>query len=135
MGLANRDELLRKFGTTIRRYETVRLPAAGVSVRIQSLTEGELSSYQRKMWAKGGRGLDPAAMHSANRRLFVLCLVDGSGNRILSNNDADELTGMDAADSSVLYEACTEHCGIDRTDIGDLEKNSETTAEGSSPSD
>ena len=135
MSLASREELLTKFGRKVRRFCEVKLPVSGATVRIRSLTEGELSAYQGKMMDRKGRGFDPAGMKSSNRRLFVTCMVDKAGNRLFSNHDADKLVDMDAADASVLYEACLEHCGIDRADLGDLEKNSEVTSEDSSPSD
>ncbi|HUT92917.1 MAG TPA: hypothetical protein VMY37_25720 [Thermoguttaceae bacterium] len=135
MGIATREELFCALGRTKRRYRMITLPVSGLSVRIQSLTEGELSRYQRRLFAKGGRGFDPQRMQSANRDLFVRCLVDDAGNRQLSDDEAEKLTDMDAADASVLYEACAEHCGIDRTDLGDLSKNSETTSAAGSPSD
>ncbi len=138
MSLASREDLLTKFGRVTRRFREVELPVARETVRIRSLTEGELSRYQRKMMDRKGRGFDPAGMQKANRRLFTMCIVDDKGNMLFADDDTEKLVGMDAADASVLYEACTEHCGIDRADLGDLgepEKNSETTSEDSSPSD
>lgn len=135
MAVNTREELLTAFGTAKRRFRLVALPVSGVTVRIRSLTEGELSAYQRRLFAKGGRGLDPTAMQSANRRLFVLCIVDGDGNRLFTNDDENRFADMDAADASKLYEECAEHCGIDRTDLGDTSKNSEATAGDSAPSD
>ena len=135
MTLATKDQLLDKLGNAKRRYREVTLPVSGLAVRIRSLTEGELSAYQRRMFAKGGRGFDPIALQSANRRLFVQCLVDDEGNRQFADHEADKLADMDAADASVLYEACTEHCGIDRADVGDLAKNSVATPGDSSPCD
>jgi len=135
MTIATREQLLDKLGREKRRYRDVDLPVCGATVRIRSLTEGELSAYQRKMFAKNGRGFDGEAMKTANRRLFVLCLVDEQGTPLLGGHDAEQLTNMDSADSSTLYEACAEHCGIDRTDLGDLGKNSDETDADSSPSD
>jgi hypothetical protein len=138
MALATREELLSKLGRAKRRYREIHLPVSDLTVRIRSLTEGELSSYQRKLFAKGGRGLDPTALRTANRRLFALCLVDEQGNRLFSDSDVDTMVEMDSMDSGKLYEACSEHCGIDRTDMGDLselEKNSGTTRDDCSPSD
>ena len=130
-----RDSLLAKLGVPKRRFREVHLPVCDATVRIRSLTEGELSSYQRKMFAKRGQGFDQQGMVSANRRLFVLCLVDENGDRLFGDHDADKLADMDAADASALFEACAEHCGLDRTDLGELAKNSAATDAASSPSD
>jgi len=117
------------------RDSLVTLLVSDTEVRIRSLTEGELSAYQRRMFAKNGRGWDSQGMQSANRRLFVLCIVDSAGNRMFADHDADKLATMDAADASTLYEACAEHTGLDRTDLGDLAKNSDMTDGDDLPSD
>jgi len=89
--------------------------------RIQSLTEGELSSYQAM--ALGKDGFKQARMEDANRRLIARCLVDRNGNRLLSDSQAVKLIAWDSADTHFLYNACAEHVGLKREDVEALGKN------------
>ena|GEM_PF-1018872 len=124
-GFANADQLL-KAAKGGRRYRAVDLPVCGAKVRLQSLTEGELSAYHRKTVSKRG-GIQEARLEDATRRLLVLCLVDGAGNRLFSDGDTDKLRDFDAADTQHLYDECASHVGINRDDIEALVKNSEAT--------
>jgi hypothetical protein len=142
MKLATRDQLLTTLGRPQRRYRNVELPVSGLTVRVQSLTEGELSRYQRRLLKKDGRGIDPTAIQAANRHLFVACLVNDDNGLMLSASEADTLADMDCADASKLYQEIQDHLGVDPTDLGETEKNSNSentpcaaTKGGSSPSD
>jgi len=109
-----------------RRHKTLQLPVSGHTVRIQSLTERELSEYQAAVLANrgGANSFIKARLIDANRRLIVLCLVDGAGNRILNQSHIQKLAEWDAADTSYLYNECAAHCGINREDIEETAKNS-----------
>lgn len=138
MSITSREELFSKIGRAKRRYRNVHLPVCNSTVRIRSLTEGELSRWQQRLLRKDGRSLDPSAARAANRSLFALCMVDDNGDRLMADNESANLADMDSADSSKLYEEIQEHLGVDPSDLGDtgeLEKNCETTDEDSSPSD
>ena len=111
-----------------RRYKTLdSLPVSGFVLRIQSLTEREKSAWEAESIAKKGDGLRIERLKDANRRLFQLCLVDADGNRYVSDAQRNEFADWDAADTSVLYDGCAAHCGINKADIEDLVKNSEAT--------
>lgn len=115
-------------GTCPRRYKvTDPLPVRGVKVRIRSLTEREVSEYQSATIAKKGDGLRTDRLKDANRRLIALCLVDGDGNPYVTPAMQSEMSDWDAADTSFLYDACAQHCGLNKSDIEDLVKNSEAT--------
>ena len=133
-GFANKDQLLAA-ASGKRRFREVSLPVSGLLLRIRSLTEGELSGYHAHVaTAKTDAGRS-RRLEGATRRLFALCLVDGDGNRIFSDTESDGLSGMDAADSQRLYDACAEHVGINQRDIEELVKNSEPTGTADSPSE
>lgn len=121
------------FGSPLkRRYKIVGpLPVNGLRFRIQSLSEGELSAYQAV--AVGKEGFRPGRMEDANRRLIAKCLVDGDGNRLLTDGQAAKLAEWDAADATALYNECAQHVGVKREDVDDLAKNSDATAAASSP--
>ena len=122
-GLATLEQLVGSL--TKRRYHVVPLPLAGLTVRIQSITEREYSEYQSALVSSGGRGLRTARLQDANRRFIALCLVDGEGNRILSGKHVASLANWDAADAAYLYDECAKHCGINQDDVEGLVKNSE----------
>lgn len=123
-GLATREQLLSAT-TGKRRHEKVTLPISKLRVRIRSLTERELSAYQSATLGTGG-GVKKSKLEDASRRLIVLCVVDDEGNQVFQNADVGALANWDAADSGYLYDECAKHCGINRQDIEDLVKNSES---------
>lgn len=132
-GLASEHDLFGK--RLVRRYKVIELPVSGHRVRIQSITERELSSYQTATIASGGTGLRKSRLEDANRRFIVMCLVDDAGNRILNTSHIAKLADWDAADMSFLHNECASHCGINREDIEELVKNSEEITVVSSPTD
>jgi len=134
-GLANAGQLLSDAGRAKRRYKTVDLPVSGHKVRIRSLTERELSEYQTVTVTRRGLGLRRARLEDANRRLIVLCLVDGAGNRLLNDSHADKLAEWDSADTSFLYEEAANFVGLNKEDVEGLVKASERTLVDDSPSD
>ncbi len=131
-GFATAEQLCG--GGVKRRYRNETLPISKLTVRIRSLSEGEMGDYQAKLTrASRGGGMDiiASALKTANRRLIVLCLVDAQGNQILRNNHIGAMSDWDAADVNYLYTACAEHCGVSRDDIEELVKNSAGTPAGS----
>ncbi len=131
---ATKDQLLAAANGR-RRFREVALPVSGLTLRVRSLTEGEVSAYFAHVAtakSDAGRG---KRIENATRRLFALCLVDGDGNRLLSDADSESMAGLDAADSQVLYDACATHAGISQRDIEDLVKNSVATGDGEPPAE
>ena len=118
-----------------RRFKEFPLPVSGLTVRIRSLREDEVSDYQAELVAKSGRGFQPARLKDANRRLIALCLVDAAGNRLLANGDTAKLAKLDYADAGALYDECAGHAGINREDIETIVKNSAEIPVDNSPSD
>lgn len=109
----------------------VRGQPEGAYVRLRSLTEREVSAYQALSIAKRGDGLRTDRLKDANRRLIALCLVDEEGNPYVTPAMQNEMADWDAADTGFLYDECAKHCGLNKSDIEDLVKNSEATpAEG-----
>lgn len=114
-------------GEAPRRYRLETIPFTGKKVRIRSLRESEMGSYQDKLTRAsrdGGMSIVPAMLKTAERRLIVLCLVDKDGNQLLRNNHVGAMSDWDAASVNYLYTACSEHCGVSRADIEQLIKNS-----------
>ena len=128
--LANAQELFES-GEAKRRHKRVTLPVSGHNVRIQSLTEREKSTWEANTLSSKGN-LKVSKLEDANRRLIVLCLVDGAGNRIANQTHMAAIAGWDSADSAHLYKECADHTGVNTDDVEEMVKNSETiTVEGS----
>ncbi len=128
--LANAEQL---FAPCKRRYKSVTLPVSGLNVRIRSLTERETADYQTQTLAKSGN-YKMSKLEDATRRLIVLCLVDGAGNRILNHTHMEKIAEWDSADAAHLYKECATYTGVNTEDIESLVKNSGKVTVEDSPS-
>lgn len=124
--LASVEELLG--AGSKRRYKTVTLPVSGFTVRLRSLSEKDFSEYQASFLDSRGNRI-PTRLRLANCAFIGMCVVDEDGNRMLTGDSVQKIAEWDAADALFLYNQCAEHCGIGRTDISELVKNSEETTE------
>ena len=120
-GFVGRDLFVRP---SARRYHAFDVPDFG-RVRIQSLTEREAAAYQAGFLNKRG---EPAINRIAEmrRKLIALCVVDGDGNRVLDDHDADAIGNGDSAVMARIQEEIEDHVkfGSD-DDLEELAKNSE----------
>lgn len=113
-GYLTRDQLS---AWTVRRYKDCQLPEVG-KVRIQSLTQGELS----RVTAGDQAGL--------NTRLIAACWVDGRNLRIWSDDQLAEIEQLDALVTVPLLEEITAH--LSGSTVEETGKNlSPTSVEGS----
>lgn len=131
-GFASADQLQAAAGR--RRYGETILPVGGLRVRFQSWKEAELASYDTEVMSRTGRELRKDRVEDATRRFLVRSLVDGNGNRLYRDDQADLLKEWDTANTQHLYEQVRQFVGLDRDHIGDLVKNSEATLVVDTPS-
>lgn len=138
--LLTRSQLL---GATKRRFKSVPLPdgielsdgtvTAGAIVRIRSLTEGELATFEMSnlRFTKTGEKVlvNQAGMAEHRRRLLRLVLVDEQDNSLLGPDDDETLIGLDGLLASVVYAEACKHCGLKEPDE-QPEKNSNRTSGG-----
>jgi len=125
MAVATREKL---FSCTRRRYRTETV--GGLEFTFQSLTEAEKSKFEKQVLNKQGSVKD-----DSRRRLLVLSLVDSKSKQpYLEEADISELGNLDGAVTSQLFDVAMEHVGFSDNDIEELEKNSQTTSAGGSPS-
>jgi hypothetical protein len=117
-GYATREAFLRPLA---RRFRDFELPSLG-KIRIRSLTELERSKFEASCRDKKGN-LSNNRLLDVKCRMIVLCVVDGEGNPILTNNDIDQLRQQDSRVTNKLFDEIQDHCGISDEDLGDLEKN------------
>jgi len=106
-----------------RRYGSVDINGFG-TVRIQSLNEKEWAEFEMSAVASKG-GIIRKRVEDARRRLIALCVVDGDGNRLLSNADVPSLENLDGSVAAQLFKVCQDHCGFEDGEIEDQVKNSD----------
>ncbi len=124
------DQLIASGGK--RRFKVVTLPTSGLQMRIRSLTERELSTYQAANAVRDEK-VREARLGTSTRRFIALCVVDGDGNMIVPANKIGSLAELDGADTLHLYNECSAHCGISEEDMKELVGNSEETPTSDSP--
>jgi hypothetical protein len=107
--------------------EPLTLPVSGLRIRIQSLTESELSEFNALQLKKDGTGLSMLQMKDATRKLIALCLVDEQGNRIVPDNKRGLIAQWDSADSQFAYTECATWVGLKSDFMETFAKNSSTT--------
>lgn len=124
---ATLDDFLRPF---VRRYERgVRVPFVG-KVAICNLRESERQATIKKA----------AKRTEAEARAcwFVATVCDDSKAqdppKLFTDEHIPALSDLDTAASATLMAAINKHCGFDLTSAEDLEKNSEGSPTGASPS-
>lgn len=110
-----------------RRYEVVE--CAGVSVRIQSLSELEKSEIDAAAIDYKRGGVSRQAAKLSRARLICACAVDEDGNKLFPNADVAKVaSSMDSRISDALYRACVLHVGGDAdSDFDELVGNCEAT--------
>ena len=121
MAYASRADLLSP-ANGHRRYIDVTLPVCGLTVRIQSLSELQKSTYEADLFDSKGKRV-AARVVDSRARLIVMCAVDESGKPLFSDADVAAIMGSDGRDVQTLFDALWEHVGFDRTDLAQLAKN------------
>jgi len=116
-----------------RRFDKVTLPVCGLTVRIRSLFEEEVSDYQTRVVSAKDEKQRAARLRAASRLLIAMCLVDGEGNPLVPDGEVSKLAKLDGMDTSFLYDECAKHVGINTADVEELVKNSETITPCDSP--
>ena len=104
-----------------RRYRDVALPVAGVTVRIQSLTELEKAQFEAEFYDTNGKKIRGRTLDS-RARLIMLSLVDDAGEKLLAPGDETSVMQMDSADTGALWEAIWDHIEP-KVKVEDLAKN------------
>ena len=111
-----------------RRTGKTEVPGFG-EVYLRSLSEAEWAAYQRDSIDFRTGQVTANGIATAKPRLIALCVTDEKGERVFSNVDIPTIGEMDAKAVNTLYEACEKFAGVT-----DEAKNSEPTADDSSPS-
>jgi len=121
-----------------RRYRYFDMPIMGLRVRIQSLTEREMSVYAATPLDVSGEKArtNRRRVEDSSRRLIGACLVNEDGKKICTTpQHLNKIADWDSADTTALYDACAEWVGLTKDQIDELSKNLKRTDEVSSSTD
>jgi hypothetical protein len=125
--ILSREQLLGSFE---RRYRTVDTLAG--QVRIRNLTEAEKSDFEAGNLTEEGK-LNLKHVKTQRRKLIAAVLVDADGKLLLQPGDVESLKGLDAAVTSAIFHAATEHCGFSGEEKEELAKNFDAAGGDDSP--
>jgi hypothetical protein len=125
--MLSREQLLGSFTRRYRMIETL----AG-QVRIRNLTEAEKSDFEAGGLKENGN-LNLTHVRATRRKLLATVLVNDAGQLLLQPTDLDRLKDIDAAVTSAIFAAATEHCGFTGEEVEELKKNSEAAGGDDSP--
>ena len=121
MGL-NRDEIL---GKSRGRVEEIKVPEWGGTVFVKEITASERDAFEASSIDKKGS----AKMVNIRARLAVLTLSDSTGVRMFADSDVAALGELPASAMDRIFEASMRINRLTKSDVDELEKNSENQAE------
>lgn len=134
MALLTKDQI---FAADRRKFEDVKVPEWGGSVRLQ-----ELSASERDLWeseqitvSSDGSGAKFNPKH-ARARLIARSLVDENGKRLFTDDEVAAVGSLSASKAQKLFDKARKLNAISDEDIKELEGNSDAgpSAGGSSTS-
>lgn len=97
--------------------EDVPVPEWGGTVRVKTLTAGELAAFQDQ-FANGTRSI-----RVVRERLAAATIVDESGNRVFSDDDVAALSAKSGAALDRVFAAASKLNAITGRDVEQLAKN------------
>ncbi len=118
----SRDEIL---GKRRGRVEEVKVPEWGGTVFVREITASERDAFEASSLDKKGG----AKMVNIRARLAVLTLSDSEGKRLFGDADVAALGELPASAMDRIFEASMRVNRLTKSDVDELEKNSEDQAE------
>lgn len=123
-------------GMTRRRFKEIPIPdgielpdgsvTSDCKVRIQSLTEAELATYEMCVFTFGKSGVaaNEKGMAEQRRRLLRMVCVDEQNAQLYGPEDDEYLQRLDGMLATLLHREACQHCGIREVDApADAKKN------------
>jgi len=114
-----------------RSYETVEIPewshdGQKTLVRVRGLTGAERDGWEASLLRDGGGGRGRPKMDYSDLRakLIVRCWVDGDGQRVCRDSDAQWLTQKSASALQRIFEVCQKLSRLTDEDVDELTGNS-----------
>ena len=117
MSILGREAIL---GARDLKTETVRVPEWGGEVIVATMTGAARDAWEQSLIGDGKGKLD---MANISARLLALCAVDGSGNRIFTDKDAEALGKRSAKALKRCVSVIQKLNGITDTDLEDAKGN------------
>ncbi len=121
MGLSREEILGKRHG----RVEEIKVPEWGGTVFVREITASERDAFEASSLDKKGG----AKMVNIRARLAVLTLADSEGKRLFSDGDVAALGELPASAMDRIFEASMRVNRLTKSDVDELEKNSEDQAE------
>lgn len=117
------------------RIERVNVPEWGGEVCLKSITAAERGQIEAAAARfRESRGKDETFARTFTLKIVSMALCDENGNRLFDEGDFAELAKKNAAVIARLAETAQRLSGFAKEDLEELEKNSEQTEAGASPS-
>lgn len=116
MGMLSRDDILKADDIETREVE---VPQWGGTVLVRALTGKERDSYEASCMQQRGKET-VRNLNNVRAKLVVRSLVDEEGNRIFTDQDANELGKKSAAALDQLFEVAAELSRLTEEDVDDL---------------
>ena len=107
---------------TLVERETRPVELAGKTFLVRELTDRERAMWEIDCLDDEGKR-DIIAMESMRTRLIVKCLVDDAGNRIFTDEEAEDLSEWPVSVTAKLWAVCSDMCGLDDDDKAQAVKN------------
>ena len=120
MALLTKDQIL---SADDRPTRMVPVPEWGGDVIVSTLTGRERDAWEASMIADDQKTM---TIDDVRAKLCVKVLVDENGDRIFSDNDAEQLTLKSCAALDRVFQAAKDLNALSDEDVEELAKNSES---------
>lgn len=107
------------------KYEVIDVPEWGGKVRVRGLTSRERDDYEASLYFTAPNGQQKMNLSGARERLVARGMVDGEGNRLLSDADAGKLAKKNGRAMERVFDAIRRLSGMSKEDVESLVGNSE----------
>lgn len=129
-GFTTAEELLQTLNA--KRLQEVTI--GGNKFLLSSITAGDFAEVQALAPpADANEQKKRRALLRMQARLIYHVFVKQDGSKLLTMDQAEKLSDMDARMSQSMFTAAAEHAGIDETELEKLAKNSDAASTASSP--
>jgi hypothetical protein len=114
--------------------EEVDVPEWGGRVRVQALSGRDRDAYEASCLQERAKGQMVHNLLNVRAKLVVRCLVDGEGNRLFADTDANALGQKSSAALDRVFEVAARLSRLNSEDVEELAGNSGAAPSGDSPS-
>lgn len=124
MAALTKDAILAAANAAALAREEVDVPALGGTVIVREMTGTERDAYEATIMTRRGGGRIVVNTDNFRARLLVRCIVNESGERLFTDDDAAALGRIGARSIGRLYDVATRLNVITPQDMEELKKSS-----------